>query len=304
MIDETATADAFAVAPYTPSEIRFHLHRRHAHNGTVTACAVSSGLVRQPDWKGLRLPWPLGAPRDPSPASTWRTSFSGLLHWAFDTWFDENITFLRRMVLQVREHHVYPQPHLSHQLPPRRPAHTVVDLADPDRSPRPLVATLAGAGPAGHFRGFLASVIFSVLLVSMLEFHKCGHRARNPLVDSRLLQRSGLLLSCAAHQRPASLGQFTTTTNCIINGWADRTLGGRLGLFRGLEGMIARWTGAPSASANDHELASPPSGAKSFGPHPVAAGGTPAGSMSRLSQVTGREVARGRPRTWRRSPPF
>ena len=33
---------------------------------------------------------------------------SGLLHWAFDTWLNEDITLLRRMVLQVRERHVYP----------------------------------------------------------------------------------------------------------------------------------------------------------------------------------------------------
>jgi hypothetical protein len=33
---------------------------------------------------------------------------SGLLHWAFDTWFDERIAPLRRMVLLVREHHLRP----------------------------------------------------------------------------------------------------------------------------------------------------------------------------------------------------
>lgn len=35
------------------------------------------------------------------------------------------------------------------------------------------------------------------------------------------------------------------------DGWADRTLG-RLGLFRGLEWLIARWSGA-QPQRNDHE---------------------------------------------------
>lgn len=34
---------------------------------------------------------------------------SGILHWAFDTWFTENSPVVRRVVLIVREHHVYPQ---------------------------------------------------------------------------------------------------------------------------------------------------------------------------------------------------
>src|SRR5213075_3035749 len=98
---------------------------------------------------------------------------SGLLHWAFDTWFDEDITFLRRMVLQVREHHVYPNRifHISF----RHDAGTLSWISLILTGPLVLWATLAGSGPAGHFV-VLASVIFSVLLVSMLEFHKCGHR--------------------------------------------------------------------------------------------------------------------------------
>ena len=33
---------------------------------------------------------------------------SGLLHWSFDTWFDEGVDPLRRMVYVVREHHMRP----------------------------------------------------------------------------------------------------------------------------------------------------------------------------------------------------
>jgi ubiquitin-conjugating enzyme E2 variant len=106
---------------------------------------------------------------------------------------------------------------------------------------------IAGAGPVA--RGVvLAAVVFSVLLVTMLAFHKCGHRARQPRWI-RLLQRSGLLLSVHHHSRH-HLGNHDDNY-CLINGWADRTLG-RLGLFRGLEALIARWSGA-QPQRNDHE---------------------------------------------------
>jgi hypothetical protein len=82
----------------------------------------------------------------------------------------------------------------------------------------------------------------------MLEFHKCGHRARQPRWI-RLLQRTGFVLSTGHHsQHHQGNHDFNY---CIINGWADRTLG-RLGLFRGLEWIIARWSGA-QPQRNDHE---------------------------------------------------
>lgn len=65
----------------------------------------------------------------------------------------------------------------------------------------------------------------------------------------RLLQRSGLLLSAPHHSRH-HLGNHDFDY-CLINGRADRTLG-RLGLFRGLEWLIARSTGA-RPQRNDHE---------------------------------------------------
>jgi sterol desaturase/sphingolipid hydroxylase (fatty acid hydroxylase superfamily) len=113
--------------------------------------------------------------------------------------------------------------------------------------PLVLWAVLSGARPIARFV-VLAAAVFSVLLVTMLEFHKCGHRVRNPWWV-RMLQRSGLLLSVPHHIQHHSGNH--DYNYCIINGWADRTLG-RLGLFRGLEWMIARWSGA-QPQRNDHE---------------------------------------------------
>ncbi len=170
---------------------------------------------------------------------------SGLLHWAFDTWFDENVAFLRRMVLQVREHHVYPN--RIFRIGFLDDAGVLSWIAMILTGPLILWTILSGAGPAAG-SVVMAAVVFNVLLVTMLEFHKCGHRARQPLWI-RLLQRSGLLLSTRHHSQH-HLGNHDDNY-CIVNGWADRTLG-RLGLFRGLEWVIARWSSA-QPQRNDHE---------------------------------------------------
>ena len=231
-----ADASAFATAPYTRRELAFHI-----------TGATLNGLV----WLA-GLAWLFAHWRTDAPHWGWivlailagvyaADLLSGLLHWAFDTWFDEDIAFLRRMVLQVREHHVYPNRifriHFLHD------AGTLSWIALFLTAPTIAIAARFEAGTV-----ILGAAVFSILLVTMLVFHKIGHRARQPRWIL-VLQKLRLLISARHHSQHH--GGNHDFNYCLINGWADDTLG-RAGFFRALEWAIARATGA-QPRRNDHE---------------------------------------------------
>lgn len=147
--------DAFTVAPYTPSEVRFHLAGGMLNGSAVLAALVWLISNDMPGWSWILLAVFAGMYA--------ADLASGLLHWAFDTWFDEEITFLRRMVLQVREHHVYPNRifHISFF----HDAGTLSWIALILIGPVVLGSVLSG-GPVAAC-AVLAAVIFDVMLVPL-----------------------------------------------------------------------------------------------------------------------------------------
>lgn len=165
---------------------------------------------------------------------------SGVLHWAFDTWFDESVEPLRRMVYIVREHHMRPARIFRYRL--RDEAGLLSWFGLGLAAPLYAAAMLPPGRPAapGRCALVLCGVTMSTEIVFMLEFHKWGHRVRRGR-SIRALQRAGLLLSPEKHLRHHS---GTHDENyCLVTGIADQTLG-RLGAFRAMERAVTAATGA------------------------------------------------------------
>lgn len=231
--------DPFEVEPYSPREVRFHLVGA-ALNGLVWIAAIA--------WLGAG--W-----RAEAPSPIWTAAAvlagiyladlaSGTLHWAFDTWFSPDVTFVRRMVLQVREHHIHPS--RIFMISFKQDAGTLSWIALALLVPVFAWSLLTGGAAASY--ALLTLAVFDPLLVFMLEFHKCGHRPCGPWWV-KALQKARLVLP-VRHHLDHHQGNHDFNY-CIINGWADVTLG-RLGYFRALEWAIEGLTGA-RPQRDDHE---------------------------------------------------
>ena len=232
------------IAPYTRGDIMFQLA-----GGALNAAFTLAGVVwLVAGWRAALRSWywlPLALL-----AGLYVADFvTGFLHWAFDVWFNENNEFVRRMVIMVREHHLHPQHIFKYSF--YHDAGVLSWLSLPLTAPAVAYAVATGADPSASaflYSLVCASVVISVCLVFMLEFHKCGHNPDSSKVV-KTLQRLHLLLPHDHHMRHHS-GNYDRNY-CLINGYADLTLGA-LGIWRGLEKVISAVTGAVPQS-NDKE---------------------------------------------------
>lgn len=234
--------DYLSAAPFTRGTVLFHV-LGGVLEGTLLL-AIGAWLWRYRELAPGPLGWLLGLG-----IGLFLADFvSGLLHWAFDTWFDETHPVLQRMVIMVREHHIYPQ--RIFKFPFYHDAGVLSWIVFVLTAPPVLFAILVWPGPAPWLWAALSgTVFFSLLVVFMLEFHKVGHRSKvGPVLHG--LRRCGLLLE-HRHHVLHHIGNHDVNY-CLINGVADKTLG-RLGVFRGLEALVYRLTGAVPQQ-NDHEL--------------------------------------------------
>jgi hypothetical protein len=226
-------SEFFEFLPFQRSEIATHVL-----GGMLNAIGCGVAIQALLKHRGsLRRRW-LSTVRSVLTAMYSADLVSGLLHWAFDTWFDETNVSLQRMVRIVREHHIYPQKIFNygvHQevglmswfgLLGLAPAClTYIARTKSERTVEP--ATLA------------AGLVYSLLITFSLEFHKLGHRfQRGRLVQA--LQAAHLILSPEHHMKHHA--REHDAYYCLVNGIGDLTLG-RLGFFRFLESTMTALTG-------------------------------------------------------------
>ena len=231
--DVVAGAELFELPPFQPSEIATHVV-----GGLLNAsgCAFALRALLK-DRSSLRHHWP-STVASVAIAMFSADMVSGLLHWAFDTWFDEtNVTF-QRMIRIVREHHIYPQKVFNY------PVHQEVGLMSwfgllglapacltyvaRKKSERTVAASALAGG-----------LLYSFLITFSLEFHKQGHRfQRGRFIHA--LQAAHVVLSPKQHMKHHALEH--DTHYCFVNGIGDLTLG-KLGFFRVLESGMTALTG-------------------------------------------------------------
>ncbi len=173
---------------------------------------------------------------------------SGLLHWAFDSYFSERNSIIKRTVLIVREHHIFPNHIFRYSA--WREAGTLSWFAALASAPIHGFAMLAPRLESSSRAALIVTgLTLSLEVTFMLEFHKAGHRLKRCSFVRRL-QGMRLLLSPEHHLRHHT-GPHDINY-CLINGIADDTLG-RLGVFRAMEAVIEAATGAV-AREHDRQL--------------------------------------------------
>jgi hypothetical protein len=229
----TSQEDYPRQAPYSRAEIAGHVAVTIPNSAVAILAAV--WLVQHRGAAAGIWPWLLVAT---VLGMTLADFVSGVLHWMFDTWFDELRPQLRRMVVVVREHHIRPnaihQTRWYHDTGPLSVIALGVNL--------PLLLPMVLGGPPGAL-GYAAvwtGLVADLCIVFMLEFHKLGHkpRARGPL---GWLQRAHLL--CSPSHHGAHHSGIHDYNYCIVNGLSDHLLS-RRGFWRALEQAITRLTGA------------------------------------------------------------
>jgi ubiquitin-conjugating enzyme E2 variant len=167
---------------------------------------------------------------------------SGLLHWTFDTWFTEETPVVRRVVLIVREHHIYPQKVFKY--PITQDIGIMIPFGLLGIAPTVALAARRRVGT----RSVVAALFYSVLVTFSLDLHKLGHRT-DATGMLRWAQRFHLVLSPEWHFKHHA--KEHDAHYCLVNGTADMTLG-RIGLFRWLERTVTTITGQ-SPRANDRQ---------------------------------------------------
>jgi ubiquitin-conjugating enzyme E2 variant len=153
----------------------------------------------------------------------------GLVHWALDKYWRYDSPIIGHLVCTFRGHHPDPQELCTH------------DYVETNNDMYPIVSVLAivvlicAKTPGANW------FLFWLLLIAAnsATIHQWAHRERPPLVVG-WLQRARILIAPAIHHRHHD-GHMSHY--CAISGHVNVVADG-LGLWRKLEWLIARTTGA------------------------------------------------------------
>lgn len=157
---------------------------------------------------------------------------TGLVHWAADTYGEENTPIIgRSLVRPFRIHHVRPLEICEHGVV-ETVGNTCI-LATPLLTLFIVIMASGEISAAASFAVFTAAVTVGVT-VATNQFHKWAHQAEPPRVV-RLLQRARLILS-PEHHRTHHTEPFKSSYT-ITNGWLNPLLN-RMSFFRRLEGVL------------------------------------------------------------------
>jgi hypothetical protein len=234
-----AEPDLFAVSRLSPAAIAAHVA-----GGVANCVSIAVGVAFLVEHAGYLGYW--WAVAGGLLAGAFLADFaSGTMHWAFDTFFSEH-SAVARMVVRVREHHVHPDRIFRYGFFEDGGLLAIFGFL----LSAPFVA-LAVLGtplhPALRVASALVGLSLALEIMLMGELHKCGHRLERGRVLT-LLQRAHLVMS-PEHHLAHHAGEHLTDY-CLVNGWADDTLG-KLGVFRGLERVVAVVAPQVRPRAND-----------------------------------------------------
>jgi hypothetical protein len=234
-----AEPDLFAVERLSPAVIATHVAGGVANCAgiavSIAFVAEHAGYLRH--WWAILAGLLLGA---------FLADFaSGTMHWAFDTFFSER-SAVARMVVRVREHHVHPDRIFRYGF--FEDGGLLAIFGFLFSAPFVALAVLGSSlSPPLRLAAVLVGLSLAVEVMFMGELHKIGHRRERGRV-LRALQRAHLVMS-PEHHLAHHAGEHLTD-DCLVNGWADDTLG-KLGVFRGFERAIALVAPRTIPRAND-----------------------------------------------------
>ena len=157
---------------------------------------------------------------------------TGLVHWAADTYGEENTPVIgRSLVKPFRVHHVRPREICEHGVV-ETIGNTCI-LAAPLLALFLALAAYVEIGAAAAFALFAAAATVGVT-VATNQFHKWAHR-QTPPRPVRLLQRARIILT-PEHHRTHHTAPFESSY-AITNGWLNPLLN-RTRFFRRLEAAL------------------------------------------------------------------